>query len=210
MYSLQPLLLLLVALSCCCPCLSLLFILFLQEDSISLAEIPPDVLVRVLRQLPLSVRLLECSLVCRTWRAAAAVATDDLQLVPPNGSCAARAFQSWMVQHGSNLKALTILSSEVLSQRQEVQLPFQQLHSLTKLWATDADLLNLPSTADPAGTTGSSSSRSGSSSPLSALASLAELGLLRSSVLGDPGALQYLPALSASLTRLQLADVHAK
>jgi hypothetical protein len=182
----------------------------LQEDPVSLAVLPPDVLVGVLRQLPLSVRLRECSLVCRTWRAAAAVATDDLLVVPPTGSCNAAAFQSWMVQHGSNLKALE-LNYATIYQQQGVQLPFQQLHSLTKLWATNTDLLNWPSAVDPAGTTGSSSTTSTSSgNPLTALTSLAELGLSCSRVLAVPGALQYLPAFGASLTRLQLEHVDPK
>jgi hypothetical protein len=206
----------------------------LQEDPASLAVLPPDVLVRVLRQLPLSVRLLECSLVCRTWLAAAAVATDDLQLLPPTGSCTACAIQSWMVQHGSNLKEITLSRASSSDHwlegwgPQEVQLPFRQLSSLTKLWATNADLLDLPIATDPDGAAGSnssstvstsrsstttsssSSSSSGSDNPLSALTRLAELGLSRSCVLGAPGALQFLPALGASLTRLRLACVPSK
>jgi hypothetical protein len=158
-------------------------------------------------------RLRDCSLVCRTWRTAAVVASDDLELVPPTGSVKAAAFQSWMVQHGSSLKALTFNRTHT-SRPREAQLPFQQLRSLTKLWATNADLLNLPCAVDPAGATGSTSSTTSSSSSssdsgnsLSALTSLAELGLSRSSVSDAPGALQYLPALGASLTRLQLAYV---
>jgi hypothetical protein len=180
-----------------------------QEDPPSLAVLPPDVVVKVLQQLPLSVRLREGSLVCRTWRAAAAVATDDLLILPPTGSCKASAFQSWMVQHGSNLKALKLLSTASTQEPQEVQLPFQQLRSLTELWATDADLLSLPFAEHPAGATGSSSSTnsSGGGNPLSDLTSLAELFLHCSCVLGNPGALQYLPALGASLTRLRLECV---
>jgi hypothetical protein len=200
---------------CCCCCYRCLWlcaaaassVVCPQEDPNSLAEIPPDVLVMVLRQLPLSMRLREGSLVCRTWRAAAAVATHDLQLVPPTASSKACAFQSWLVQHGSSLTALTIRSTYTSPHNQGVQLPFQQLRSLRKLWATDACLFDLVFAADPAGAQGSSSSSSDSGNPLSALTSLAELSLQRSLVLGEPGALHYLPALGASLTRLRLAHV---
>jgi hypothetical protein len=116
-----------------------------------------------------------------------------------------------LVQHGSNVKALTFNSANKYQPPKEVQLPFQQLRSLTKLWATDADLLNLTYTAYTAGATGSSSrtitSSSGSGNPLSALTSLAELGLSCGHVFGARGALQYLPALGASLTRLRLEHV---
>jgi hypothetical protein len=201
------------ALCCCCHRLSFhfAFLSFVQEDPIVLAVLPPDVLVGVLRQLPLSVRLRECSLVCRTWRAAAAAATDDLLVVPPTGSCNAAAFQSWMVQHGSNLKALTLNRASTCNwQPTQVQLPFSLLRSLTRLSATDANLLNLPF-ADAAGSSSTTSTSSGrSDNPLSALISLAELGLQHSRVLGAPGALQYLSALGASLTRLRLAYVTPK
>jgi hypothetical protein len=54
----------------------------LQESPFFTADVPPDVLVKVLRQLPQSQRLCECSLVCRAWRAAATAATDELQMLP--------------------------------------------------------------------------------------------------------------------------------
>jgi hypothetical protein len=128
-----------------------------------------------------------------------------------------------MLQHGSNLKALTFNRAGTCHwqppenwQSTQVQLPFQQLRSLTKLWATNADLLNLPfAVADPADATGSGSTTStsssgGSGNPLSALTSIAELSLQDSSVFSVSGALKYLPALGATLTRLRLEYVFSQ
>jgi hypothetical protein len=114
-----------------------------------------------------------------------------------------------MLQHGSNVKALTTSRGEASAASAAVLLPFQQLRSLTKLCATNADLFDLPLAGGQSAATSSSSSSSsssgGSGNSLTALTNLVELGLSGSSVFAVPGALPYLPALGASLTRLQLA-----
>jgi hypothetical protein len=192
----------------------------LQGTCCSLAALPPDVLLKMLRQLPFSVRLWECSLVCRAWRAAAAAATDELQIITPTGFAQPPAFTSWMHRHGSRLRALQLTTRASGMLPHEVVLPFQQLQNLTQLWGTSAVIC--ASNGDPAVTTAadtcssSSSSSSTGDNPLSALTSLAELSLSYSSVRGAPGAprgsmqLQDLTVLGASLTSLRLAHVTSR
>jgi hypothetical protein len=177
---------------------------------------------------PQQQRLSQCAIVCRTWRTAAAAATVDIQTVPASNLKAAQCFYTWLLRHAGNVQALTLDRAGTSQRSQQIALPLKQLHGVTFLWATNADILDVESSALPAplqfcnnpyydengrlisGKPNASSSSSSSANPLAALTGLETLGLSRSSVCGEPGGLGFLPVLGSSLKRLRLAYVSSR
>jgi hypothetical protein len=204
-----------------------------QDDAFPFAALPDDALAQVLRWVPQQQRLSQCAIVCRAWRTAAAAATVDIQTVPASNLKAAQCFHTWLLRHGGSVKALTISRPGTSQRSQQIALPLKQLHGVTFLWATNADILNVESSTLPSTmqlrsncfdrfleengrltshkpAADASSSSSSSANPLAALTGLETLGLSRSSVCGEPGGLGFLPVLGSSLKRLRLAYMSAR
>jgi hypothetical protein len=136
----------------------------------------------------------------------------------------------------STWRQLTSSNAGTSQRSEQIALPLKQLHGVTFLWATNAEILNVESSMLPSAmqfssnyrgyctahgrfvrdkpaakaAADASNSSSSSGNPLAALTGLDTLGLSRSSVCGEPGGLRFLPVLGSSLTRLRLAYVSAR
>jgi hypothetical protein len=164
-----------------------------------LAALPIDTVAHVLRWVPQQQRLCQCAMVCRAWRTAAAAATVDIQTVPASNLKAAQCFHKWLLRHGGSVQALTLNRTGTSQRSQQIALPLKQLHGVSFVWATNADILDDEEDDSLI-----------SDNPLAALTGLETLGLSRSSVCGEPGGLRFLPVLGSSLRRLRLAYVSSR
>jgi hypothetical protein len=95
------------------------------------AQLPIDLLAGVLRLLPLQQRIGSCSLVCRSWRAAAALATPELAAI--NTQETADALCAWLSGHGSSGVRHLNVQSNNHQERLEFSMPWQQLGQLQSL-----------------------------------------------------------------------------
>jgi hypothetical protein len=92
-----------------------------------------DQLALVLRLVPLQQRIGSCSLVCRSWRAAAALATAEIELKELNTQQQADALCAWLLRYGSNgLRHLNVQSC-IQQEHLAFSIPWQQLAELQSL-----------------------------------------------------------------------------
>jgi len=93
------------------------------ELEVALEILPKDVLRLILGKVPLRSRISRCSLVCKTWRTAAAAATDSMQL----DSCKApESLQLYLTKYGQHLNSFSLKMSE----QQLMHLPCSRLQEL--------------------------------------------------------------------------------
>jgi hypothetical protein len=162
--------------------------------------LPKHLLARVLQLLDLQQRLGSCALVNRTWCAAAAAASSDLQLTVTRNPQPKQLLQ-WLssAQHSSCIQGLT-LDSKLAARagRLNVCLPLQQLPLLRSL---DLRRLTLHSSSSPS-TAGSSTNSAAAASSNSSVAAANSTGSSSSSSSSNAFA-----AVAGSLTALRLEAV---
>jgi hypothetical protein len=109
-----------------------------SSSSSSLAHLPQEVLLQVLRQLPQQDRLCSCAATCRSMLTAAGQATQEVQLCRPGRSDAvgqqqADALVAWLTKHSSSSLQEMRLHTHKYSSPVTLRLPWQQLSHLTSL-----------------------------------------------------------------------------
>jgi hypothetical protein len=109
-----------------------------STNSTSLENLPQEVLLQVLQQLPQQDRIGACSLTCKALHTAAGPATEEVQLSPKQLSQQqADALVAWLTKHSSRaLSKFCLDSSERFGFTKAAVtlcLPWQQLDQLTSL-----------------------------------------------------------------------------
>jgi hypothetical protein len=130
----------------------------------TISDLPQELLVEVLRHVPLPLRIGRCSLVCTAWHAAAPAATssintrtqgaasdddpDDLWELEEEDAAATVSssgntwwLEQWLLAHGGTLTQFSAKGPSVM------QLPFAQLRRLQSLTCFDAQLQELHTSA---------------------------------------------------------------
>uniref|UniRef100_A0A383VKR1 F-box domain-containing protein n=1 Tax=Tetradesmus obliquus TaxID=3088 RepID=A0A383VKR1_TETOB len=193
------------------------------------SQLPQELVTHVLRHADLQQRLGSCSLVCHTWRAAAAAASSDVRLdgtscLTPISGLRIKSLGHWLLQHAAGVTQLEVHTRSIVLQAapgtdKVLQLPAAQMQRLQTLSVSKCHLevqqgvcgvqqqqqqQQLPHALRTITSSSSSSSDSGRQA-LTGLSSLTSL-LLSSVGLIGPVGLGGLSALSG-LQQLQLSEV---
>jgi hypothetical protein len=97
-------------------------------------DLDEELTAQILSRVPLSERLTQCALVCRSWASAAALATEHVRVKLRADTLPA--FQSWMQLHAAQLLSLQLTASGSLWPSKELrvlQLPLQDFSQLQQL-----------------------------------------------------------------------------
>jgi hypothetical protein len=110
----------------------------------SATALPEALTAQILQHVPQQQRLQQCALACKTWAAAAVLATAHVERVFPAEGQAFPAFESWLQKHAGHIESLQLSYVGEWCEKRELQLPWAKLAKLQRLQLQGFEL-TLPS-----------------------------------------------------------------